>query len=76
MDCLHQILEPEFQHIVGKDNPVANMLSIARYEDEKNMVVEGDYVGTKVYTTSYVQNDHCCFASSLESLLEDMYEGQ
>ena len=34
------------------------MLSRARYEDEEDMVVEGDDVGTKFYTTSYVQKDH------------------
>ena len=69
-------LNPEFQHIAGKDNPVADMLSRARYEDEEDMVVEGDDVGTKFYTTSYVQKYHSCFVSSLESFLEDKYEGE
>ena len=69
-------MNPKFQHIAGKDNPIANMLSRANYEDEEDMVVEGDNVGTKFYTTSYVQKDQCCFVSSLESFLEDMYEGE
>lgn len=52
------------------------MLSRARYEDEEDMVIEGDDVGTNFYTTSYVQRDHFCYASSLESFFEDMYDGE
>ena len=40
-------MNPEFQHIAGKDNPVADMPSRDSYEDEEDMVVEGDIVGIK-----------------------------
>ena len=52
------------------------MLSRARYEDEEDMVIEGDDVGTNFYTTSYVERDHYCYTSSLESFFEDMYDGE
>ena len=40
------------------------------------MVIEGDDVGTNFYTTSYVERDHYCYASSLEFFFEDMYDGE
>ncbi|KAL2614093.1 hypothetical protein R1flu_025785 [Riccia fluitans] len=41
-------LNPELRHIVGKDNPVVDMLSRARYTDEDNMVVKDDDQGSWV----------------------------
>ncbi|MCO5552987.1 hypothetical protein L7F22_006507 [Adiantum nelumboides] len=37
-------LNPKFKHIAGKDNPVADMLSRARYEDEEGLIDESDDV--------------------------------
>ena len=40
-------LNPEFKHIAGKDNIVADMLSRARYEDDSQMIDESDDEGTR-----------------------------
>ena len=68
-------LNPEFEHIAGKDNPVEDMLSRARYEDEEGMISDNDDVGTKFYTTAHAKGDHACLSNALESFIEDMYEG-
>ncbi|KAL3679949.1 hypothetical protein R1sor_022905 [Riccia sorocarpa] len=39
-------LNPELRHIAGKDNPVADMLSRARYMDEDDLVVKDDDEGS------------------------------
>ncbi|KAL2622834.1 hypothetical protein R1flu_003039 [Riccia fluitans] len=41
-------LNPELRHIAGKDNPVADMLSRARYTDEDDLVVKDDDQGSWV----------------------------
>ena len=64
MDCLH----PEFEHIAGKDNPVADMLSRARYEDEEGMISDNDDVGTKFYTIAHAKGDHACLCQMHLSL--------
>ncbi|MCO5554583.1 hypothetical protein L7F22_008113 [Adiantum nelumboides] len=65
-------LNPEFKHIAGKDNPVADMLSRARYEDEEGMIDESDDVGTKFYSIAHAKHDHACISNSFESFLEEM----
>ncbi len=44
-------MDPEFKHIAGKNNPVANMLSCAKYEGEEEMIDEAEDVGTNFYST-------------------------
>ena len=68
-------LNPEFKHIAGKDNIVADMLSRARYEDESQMIDESDDVGTKFYSISHVKGNYVCMSHPLELFLEDHYEG-
>ncbi|MCO5604739.1 hypothetical protein L7F22_058909 [Adiantum nelumboides] len=65
-------LNLEFKHIAGKDNPVADMLSRARYEDEEGMIDESDDVGTKFYSIAHAKHDHACISNSLESFLEEI----
>ncbi|RYA38525.1 hypothetical protein DD606_25955 [Enterobacter cloacae complex sp. GF14B] len=69
-------LNLEFKHIAGKDNPMADMLSKARYEDEQDMIIEGDDVGTNFYTIDHAKSSHACFVSSLESFSEELYENE
>ncbi|KAL3688849.1 hypothetical protein R1sor_015158 [Riccia sorocarpa] len=45
-------LNPEFRHIAGKDNPVADLLSRVRYESEEDMVDDTDDIGTDFFSTS------------------------
>ncbi|MCO5601145.1 hypothetical protein L7F22_055264 [Adiantum nelumboides] len=68
-------LNPEFEHIAGKENAVADMLSRARYENEEEMVTEGDEVGTKLHSSSHAKGDHMYLSNALESFLEESYEG-
>ena len=68
-------LNPEFKHIAGKDNPVADMLSRARYEDEPQMIDESEDVGTKFYSISNVKGNHVSMSNSLELFLKELYEG-
>ena len=68
-------LNPEFKHIAGKDNKVADMLSRARYEDEPQMIDDSDDVGTKFYSISHVKGNHVCMSNSLELFLKELYEG-
>jgi len=44
-------MDPEFKHIVRKDNPVVDILSRARYEDEEEMIDGEKDVGTNFYST-------------------------
>lgn len=69
-------MNPEFKHITGKDNAVADMLSRARYEDEENMVDEDEDVGTNFYTMALVKKEGLCLATPLEAFAEDLYEGE
>ena len=43
-------LNPEFKHIKGKYNVVADMLSRARFEDEEDLIEDIDDVGTTFYS--------------------------
>ena len=69
-------LNPKFSHIAGKDNPVADMLSRARFEDEDDMVVAHDDVGLKFFTSSNL-HAKCGFTTHVfEAFLAHMYEGE
>ena len=69
-------LNPEFKHIAGKDNAVADMLSRARYDDEEDMVDDEENVGTDFYSTSFARREGLCLATPLEIFLEEMYDGE
>ena len=47
-------LNPEIQHISGKDNAMADMLSRARFDDEDNMVSEDEEVAIDFFESAYV----------------------
>ena len=74
-----RMINPELKHIAGKDNPVADMLSRARYKDEENYKIpdEGKAEGE-------MEGDvGCCISShnamkELEKLhfQEDLYSGE
>ena len=66
---------PEFKHIAGKDNTVVDMLSRARYEDESEIINEGDDVGSKFYSISHVKSNYVCMSNPLELFLTEFYEG-
>jgi hypothetical protein len=61
-------LNPEFIHVAGKDNPVADMLSRARYEEEDKMIEDIDDVGTKFYSVSQLNRE-------IRPFHEENYEG-
>ena len=67
-------LNIEFKHIARKDNPIPDMLSKARYEDEEEMISDSDDVGTKFYTSAHAKGDYACLSNVLESFSEEMYE--
>lgn len=69
-------MNPEFKHIAGKDNAVADMLSRARYEDEVDMVDEDEDVGTNFYTMSMRRTERLCTSFTLELFTEELYEGE
>ena len=69
-------LNPEFHHIAGRDNPMADMLSRARYEDEEEMVMVEDDVGLKFYSSSHLHANCCSNAHALEFSDESMHEGE
>ncbi|KAL3679494.1 hypothetical protein R1sor_022450 [Riccia sorocarpa] len=63
-------LNPEFRHIAGKDNPLADMLSRVRYEGEEDMIEDTDDIGRKFYSVSQVEGD-------VEVVFrEELYEGE
>ncbi|GGS27705.1 hypothetical protein GCM10010252_77790 [Streptomyces aureoverticillatus] len=62
-------LNPEFKHITGKDNLVADMLSRARYEREDEMVEDIDDVGLKFYLMLNLNREDKLF-------FEEFYEGE
>ena len=68
-------LNPKFEHIAGKDNPVVDMLSRARYEDEEGMISDTDDEGTKFHTSAYAEGDDAFMSNELESFTEEMFEG-
>ena len=49
-----KLLSPEFHHIAGRDNPVADMLSHARFEDEEELLSTEEDVGHSLYKSSQV----------------------
>ncbi|MCO5614343.1 hypothetical protein L7F22_068622 [Adiantum nelumboides] len=69
-------LNPKFSHIAGRDNPVADMLSRARFEDEDEMVMSSDDVGLKFFTSSNLQTNCGFQAHVFEAFLAGMYEGE
>ena len=50
-------LDSEIRHISGKDNPMANMLSRARFDDEGGMVSEDKEVSVDFFEAAYVKTD-------------------
>ncbi|KAL3686784.1 hypothetical protein R1sor_013093 [Riccia sorocarpa] len=63
-------LNPEFRHIAGKDNPVADMLSRARYDGEEELVDDTDDIGTEFYSIAQVGGE-------TEAVFrEELYEGE
>ena len=52
VDSVHQV-----QHISGKDNAMADMLSRARFDDEGGMVSEDKEVGVDFFEAAYVTTD-------------------
>ena len=69
-------MNPEFKHIAGKDNAVADMLSRARYDDEETMIDNEEDVGTNFYSTSLAKREGLCLATPLELFSEELYEGE
>ncbi|KAL3680995.1 hypothetical protein R1sor_023951 [Riccia sorocarpa] len=63
-------LNPEFKHIVGKANAVADMLSRARYDGEEEMIEESEDIGEQFYSVSEVG------VNSVVGFREDLYEGE
>ncbi|KAL3686249.1 hypothetical protein R1sor_004271 [Riccia sorocarpa] len=63
-------LNPEFRHIARKDNPVADMLSRARYDGEEELVDDTDDIGTEFYSIAQVGGEN-------EAVFrEELYEGE
>ncbi|KAL3691330.1 hypothetical protein R1sor_004981 [Riccia sorocarpa] len=63
-------LNPEFKHIAGKENAVADMLSRARYDGEEEMVEESEDIGEDFYSVTEVG------VNSVVGFREDLYEGE
>ncbi|KAL3695519.1 hypothetical protein R1sor_009595 [Riccia sorocarpa] len=58
-------LNPEFKHIAGKENVVADMLSRARYDGEDEMIEDDDDLGMEFYSISHLRED---------GFMEELYE--
>ncbi|CAM6127330.1 unnamed protein product [Calypogeia fissa] len=52
-----RMINPELRHIVGKDNPIANMLSRARYEDSECRVEMHDVLGEQMHFREGLYSD-------------------
>ncbi|KAL3700954.1 hypothetical protein R1sor_018976 [Riccia sorocarpa] len=63
-------VNPEFKHIVGKENAVAYMLSRTRYDGEEEMIEESEDIGEQFYSVSEVG------VNSDVGFREDLYEGE
>jgi hypothetical protein len=50
-------LNPEIQHIAGKDNAMADMLSRARFNDESGMVSEDEDVGVDFFEATHLTTE-------------------
>lgn len=50
-------LNPEFRHMAGKDNLVADMLSRARYEQEEDLIEDTEDIGTTFYSRAQQRED-------------------
>lgn len=61
-------LNPEFKHIVGKNNPVADMLLRARYDKEEEMIDEDEDMEEDFYSIACLDHEEKQFA-------EELYEG-
>jgi hypothetical protein len=48
---------PEIQHIAGKDNAMADMLSRARFDDESSMVSEDEDVGVDFFEAAHLTTE-------------------
>ena len=64
-------LSPEFCHIAGRDNPVADMLSHARFEDEEELISTEEDVGHSFYKSSQVQTSDKLAIHVFATFLED-----
>lgn len=69
-------MNPEFKHIAGKDNAVADMLSRARYDNEEDLIDYDEDVGTNFYSTSMTKREGMSLATSLELFSEEFYDGE
>jgi len=69
-------MDPKFKHIAGKNNPVVDMLSRAKYEDEEEMIDEEEDVGIDFYSTALARREGLCLATPLEPFSEESYEGE
>ncbi|KAL3682680.1 hypothetical protein R1sor_000702 [Riccia sorocarpa] len=65
-----KFVNPEFKHIVGKENAVADMLLRARYDNEEEMVEESEDIGENFYSITEVG------VNSVVGFREDLYEGE
>jgi nicotinamide mononucleotide adenylyltransferase len=69
-------MDPEFKHIMEKNNLIADMLSLARYDGEEDMVDEEEDSGFNLYSTSLTRKEGLCLATPLELFWEESYEGE
>ena len=67
---------PEFCHIAGRDNPVANMLSRVRFEDEEEMISMEEDVGLKFYKSSHASVDDGFIVHVFTVFSEEEYDGE
>ncbi|KAL3700490.1 hypothetical protein R1sor_018512 [Riccia sorocarpa] len=63
-------VNPEFKHIAGKANAVANMLSRARYDGEEEMVEESEDIGEQFYSIAEIG------VNNVVGFREDLYVGE
>ena len=68
-------MNPEFIHVAGKDNAVANMLSQARYDDEETMIDDEEDVSTNFYFMALGSWEEKYYVTSRELFSEYLDEG-
>ena len=61
-------MDPQFKHIVEKDNLVADMLSCARYNGEEEMIDEEEDVGTNFYSMSLAKREGLLFGYTIGAI--------
>ena len=68
-------LNPEIHHIAGKNNAIADMLSMARFEDESDMISEDEDVALDFFKTARLSAEDRN-TQTLHAFNEDKYEGE